>query len=330
MAHNIETHGSKAAFVSARKPAWHQLGTVLPETFTAEEAMTLGHLGDWNVRKVPLVAALEDGRMLDVPHRYATVRDNPFEQGQVDVLGQVGGHYTPIQNEEHAALLSAVADESGAVFETAGSIGGGRQVFLTMRLPGHMLVGGQDRVDCYLAAMNSHDGSLPFTLLVTPIRVVCQNTLNVALKGAPNTYRRRHRGGTRGIVYEAREALDLTFDYLDAFQLQAERLINETMTQQQFEQIIAKEYGAPEDSSPQRRTRAEDRLDQMLSLFAQANTQAGIRDTAWAGFNALTEWYDHFSPTRAEDEDTRRAEKAVLDPSFKERALAVVSKAVGV
>ena len=139
MAHQIETHNGKAAFVTANIPAWHQLGTVLDGAFTAEQAMELGRLGGWNVRKSPLFVA-ETGQPAE--GAYATIRDNPFEVGQVDVLGIVGETYRPVQNEEMTDILNILVDESGAVFDTAGSLRGGTQTFVTMKLPGHMLIGG--------------------------------------------------------------------------------------------------------------------------------------------------------------------------------------------
>lgn len=126
MTHQIETHGDRAAAVFARQDAWHRLGTTLAgHAFTAEEAMRLGHLGGWNVRKVPLTANVmdEDGvTTLDVP-AFATVRTNPFTHAP-EALGVVGSGYLPLQNEEHAEFLNLLADQSGAVFDTAGSLRG--------------------------------------------------------------------------------------------------------------------------------------------------------------------------------------------------------------
>src|SRR5262249_35498368 len=138
MAHELETYpDGSVGFVTAREHAWHRLGTVLPEQFSAAEAMQHAKLGGWSVRKEHLqaVAVGDDGvSTLPVSGRYATVRDNPAT-GQPEVLGVVGESYRPIQNEEHADLLDTLVDESGAHFETAGSLRGGRQVFLTMHLP---------------------------------------------------------------------------------------------------------------------------------------------------------------------------------------------------
>lgn len=319
--HNLDTTNGQTSFISAREDAWHRLGTVVDDAFDAETAMTRGLLGGWNVRKTPIVAALETGEMLEMPGRYATVRTNPVT-GMAEVIGNVGEKYRVIQNEEHAALLDALVDESGAHFETAGALDGGKQVFITMKLPGHMRVGGVDQVDNYIAAINSHDGSTAFTLLVTPVRIVCQNTLNVALRHAKNSFRIQHTANAeRHLRQKARQALDLTFTYLEDFQEQAERMINTTLTQAQFDQIITEAWGAGEDAHPTTITRRENKLDEMSTLFGQAYTQEGIRDTVWAGFNAITEWSDHFAPRRGDDHDKISAVKAIFEPGFKTEAL---------
>lgn len=321
MSHEIETNGTQAAFVSANTAAWHMLGETLDHNLTADEVMTHGHLGGWNVRKVPMFAQAE-GTLVPVPNRHVVVRDNPFKPGQIDSLGPVGDVYHVIQNEEHTALLDALVDESGAHFETAGSLNGGKRVFVTMKLPDHISIGGVDPIDNYIAAINSHDGSTKFTIMVTPVRIVCANTLNLAFQDHSNAFTVRHtRGAQKTLVTEARRALDLTFNYLDAFQEEAERLINTTMTQTRFEEIIMEEFGPKEDGGQAANTRAEKKIDQMAELFSDAFTQEGVRETAWAGLNALTEWADHFSPVRGSDRDESRAVKAILDPSFKNRAL---------
>lgn len=328
MAHMLDTTNGQTSFVSAREDAWHQLGQVLPDSFTAEEAMEHGLLGGWNVRKTPVVAALETGEMLAMPGRYAVVRDNPVTKDP-EVIGNVGELYHIIQNEEHAGLLNALVEESGAHFETAGSLDGGKRVFITMKLQGHINVGGVDPVENYIAAINSHDGSTAFTLMVTPVRIVCQNTLNVAFSKAKSTYRVRHSSGaSKALHQEARKALDLTFNYLEGFQEEAERLINTTMTQMQFDELLVRNFGAPSGSAPGTITRAENKIDEISSLFTHAYTQEGIRNTAWAGFNALTEWSDHFHPTRGSAQETSRAVKAVMDPFFKNTALQAIRSAI--
>lgn len=298
------------------------LGTRVDETFTAEDAMEKGLLGGWNVRKGPAFTTdPETGLTLPMDGRNSVIRTNPAN-GKPEVLGDVGGSYHIVQNEEHAALLNALVDESGANFEMAGSIDDGRKVFLSMKLPGHINIGGVDPIENSLLAINSHDGSMAFTLAVLPVRYACANVLNVNFSGLSNMIRVRHTSGAQtNLVAKAREALDITFKYLDGFQEQAERLINTTLTQSQFEEIIEREFGPGEDAAPAAITRSERKVAEMTELFAEAQTQEGVRDTAWAGFNALTEWNDHFSPTRGDDRENARAQKAILNPNFKNRAL---------
>lgn len=324
MSGNIDITNGVASFVSARLDAWHSLGTVLPDTFTAEDAMKHGMLAGWQLRKVAINAQVSEKSQLIIPSQYAVVRNNPVVKGQFDVMGVVGEKYTIMQNESLCYLLNLLVDESGAHFETAGAIDGGRKVFVTMKLPGNIRVGGSDRVDNYIVLMTSHDGSTSTIFMITPVRVVCENTLNLALGQHSNFFRVRHTvGADKIMIQQAREALDFTFDYLDEFQTEAEQLINTTLTQNRFEEIIAREFGAPEDAPNSTITRTDNKLDQMAQLFADAHTQAGIRDTAWAGLNALTEWYDHFSPVRgagASSEEVLRSRKALLDPDFKNQA----------
>lgn len=321
MGHNLDITDGVASFASARQDAWHQLGVTLPDGMTAEKALKESHLTDWNLRKLPLTVKTESGLEIPATGRFAVVRDNPIKRGQVDFIGDVGKAYKIWQNEELTGLLEALVDESGADFETAGALDFGRRVFITMKVPAHIKIGGVDPIDMYLAIVTSHDGSMSHTVMVTPIRIECQNTLNCAFQNHTHMFRVRHTRGSHDIMLaQARETLDMSFSFMDAFQEEAEQMINTTLTQQRFEMIIQKEFGVGEDAAQSTQTRTEKKLDKMAELFADAATQEGVRNTAWAGFNALTEWYDHFSPTRGETPDTDRAIKAVLDPDFKNRA----------
>jgi len=163
---------------------------------------------------------------------------------------------------------------------------------------------------------------MSFTVAAMPIRYACSNVLNSVHSGMSGLVRIRHTSGAqKQMVAQAREALDISFKYLETFQEEANRLINTTMTQSRFEEIIEAEFGADEDAGKAAITRSEKRLDELNGLFADALTQEGIRETAWAGYNALTEWADHYSPARGADQDLSRAQRSILDPSFKTRAL---------
>lgn len=318
MAHNLDITDGIASFVTARVDAWHQLGTTLPDAFDAESALHYGHLKDWNLRKSELTS---EG--IAIPEQYAVLRDNPVT-GRVDSLGVVGERYHILQNEELVGLLDTLVDESGAHFETAGAIDGGRKVFVTMKMPGHIKVGGVDRIDNYIAAVTSHDGSTATSIMVTPIRIVCQNTLNMAFSNASNVYRVRHlKGAQAKLVEQARKSLEFTFDYLDGFQDEAYRMINTELTDAAFYDIVKGAFGSTEDMPQITATRRDNQVTDMMHLFTTAGTQADVRNTVWGGLNALTEWADHFSPVRAGGggaDAITRARKAVLDPAFKNQA----------
>lgn len=325
MAHEIETHGDKAAAIFARADAWHKLGTTMPGEFTAEEAMEIAHLGGWNVRKEALTTTVitDDGvTTLEVPGRYATVRTNPFT-AKPEVLGVVGEHYHPIQNEQHAEFLNLLVDESGAHFDTAGSLRGGREVFVTMKMPDHLMIGGVDRCDLNLIALNSHDGTSSFRILTEVTRVVCANTQRAALAATDNLFRVRHTVNAMSMVTEAREALGITFNYLDAFNEEAEKMIQQTLREGQFMDIVRREFGPKEGASKSSATRADALIDELNALyFSEANQS--IVGTAWGGFQAFTEYADHFSAVHAKggDEQLVRAERVALGAgdAFKNRA----------
>lgn len=315
MSHELEIIDGTASFVSAREDAWHRLGTVLDHTFTAAEAMEHARLANWNVRKIPLqTQPVVEGDTpispIEVPATYATVRNNPVTEGKIDVLGVVGEKYHPIQNEEHIDLLNALVDESGAHFETAGSLKGGQEVFVTMKLPNTMMIGGVDPIDIYIAALNSHNGNSSLRLLPTPIRVVCANTQSAAIRTAESSFTIRHTTGSSNELQLAREALGLTFKYVDEFQAAAERMIQETLAEDEFMDIIESIWEPLDKPSKAQQETVAIREVELNRLFLESDTMQAVKGTRWAAYNAVTEYVDHFSTIRGvegEDLKDRRA-----------------------
>ena len=306
---------------AGRVDAFTTLGTPLLSTTDAEQAVKAGGLTGWNVRKAPAYCTDPvTGLQVPMPKTNGVLWDQP--NGEVGYFGRVGDVHTIIQNEDQIELLQLFADEAGATFETAGTAKGGARVFITMKLPGRLSIGGQDPVDMYVASINAHDGEQSHYLMRVPLRFACMNMLNVALGRTNYLVKVRHTKAAHSVLkVQAREMLADTFSYMDTFNAVAERLVQTTLTQSRFEQIIAKEYGPDEDAAPATVTRTEAKLDEMARLFADATTQDGIRGTAWAGFNALAEWADHFYPARGDDRDATRATRAILNPEFKTDAL---------
>ncbi|GAA0976037.1 DUF932 domain-containing protein [Nocardiopsis tropica] len=310
MAHELEQFSDgSTAFVSARLDAWHRLGTVLPSTFTAEEAMTTAHLGGWNVRKSPLTTTVDE-RTLTVPGAYATVRTHP-KTGEPDVLGYVGEQWQPVQNEELADFLNVLSDESGAHFETAGSLKEGRHVFITMKMPEAMTIGdGTDDLDLYIAAMNAHDGTASMRAVVSPVRIVCANTQAAALRQARSTFTIRHTSGVTSKVAEAREALRLTWKYLEAFQLEAEKMLQTSMRDVDFTNKIRRLFPIDADAGKRAKENNDAVISQLRYLYSEADTNANIRGSRWAGYQSVVEYLDHFAPVQGADDETARAIRA--------------------
>lgn len=313
MAHEIEQfNDGTAAFVSAREDSWHQLGTVTTSALTAEDAMRLAALDNWNVRLVGLNATeltAEGATMMEVPNHRATVRTHP-KTGRPESLGVVGTDYVPVQNEEHAEFLNYLVDESGAHFETAGSLRGGRQVFLTMKLPQTMTIGDSDKVDLYIAAFNSHDGSSAFRIVVTPVRVVCANTLRAGLSAAKSKYTVRHTSGARSRIAQARQALGLTFRYAEEFEKAAQRMLDAEMTTPMLRTVVEQLWPVSNADTMRKKNNQLSRWNTIRNLFEQADTQASIRGTVWAGYNAITEYTNHLAPARGASPDLKRAARA--------------------
>ncbi|WP_336881403.1 DUF932 domain-containing protein [Rhodococcus globerulus] len=307
MAHELDSTDNVVSFADSRKDAWHQLGQQVGHVMNAQEALSASHLAGWNVRKIPLLAqvpaeitenGVTEASELEVPNHFATVRTNPINGG-TDYLGVVGNTYTPFQNEASCDLLDALADESGAHFETAGALKGGRETFVTMKLPESLELAGhdsKDTIDWYIAALNSHDGTSSFRFLVTPVRIVCANTQSAALRTAKASFKIRHTINATNVIREAREALGLTFRYMEEFETAAQAMIAEEMNRERM-QKFADQLTRVEDAGSQRgRNQRQQQSNDIVKLFVMSETNENSRDTKWGAYNAVTEYVDHYMP----------------------------------
>jgi len=327
MAHELETVANgQTAFASARLSAWHQLGTITEQCMTADEIMTKAFLGGWKVRKIDLqgVEVTDDGvKVIDCPDKWMTVRTNIITNA-TEYLGVVGEDYQVVQNEQVADMLDKLVDESGAHFETAGSLRGGRSVFVTMKLPESIRVAGVDDLELYLAATTSHDGTSALRVDATPVRIVCANTQRAAFDRTKGFYVFRHTSNVHSQIAQAREAMGLMWKYLDAFQAEADRMINETLTIGAFEKVVADLWPLADDASEQTKKNQRKRSATLRYLIRDADTQAAIKGTRWAGYQAITEYIDHYAPAK---DAALRATRAVTGPvaELKTRAFELLS-----
>jgi len=309
MAHALEIgQDGQVAFASLREPAWHGLGTVFDNEVSTREMLSLAHLDNWNVR-------LSD---IDLPARshkswFAVVRDNPFD-GETDVLGLVGQRYRVLQNEDLFTFGDSLLD--GGRWETAGSIKNGTVVFGSLALDRETVLdpnGVEDRINSYLLVHTSHDGSVAIQASVTPVRVVCQNTLNMALHGVKQSYKIRHTESADGHVAAAREALGLAQKFMDKFDEEAKALIETSITDQHFFDLICAIYPRPEEgSSKGSNTKWENKVDTINSIYT-GPTNNMIAGTAWGALNALTERLDWYRTGRNGNDESVRAAASGFD-----------------
>lgn len=308
MAHGITPRDS---LMVVRHPAWHGLGVVLDHTPSSlDEALGAAGL-TWSVAKKPLQR--RDGRPVDGVH--ATVREDTDE-----VLGVVSDDYVVVQNRDCFAFLANLLG-SELIFETAGSLWGGRQVFITAKLPDHITVGG-DEVRPYVVLSAWHTGTGAIRAMTTPVRAVCNNTVRLALERARAVYRVRHVGDPTGQLHEARAVLGLTVDYYRQFQRLGDQLALEPMSERALRDVLAELY--PHDTALGGRalaSRARAR-ETVLELFLHGDTVGAAPASKWCALNAIVEFHDHHGrPRTPEGAFVRKVE----DPGgLKGRALDLV------
>jgi phage/plasmid-like protein (TIGR03299 family) len=329
MAHELETQNGVASFASFREPAWHGLGTVFTEEKNTSEMLAAANLNNWNVRLEDVV--IPDTLTSDKSYQYV-VRDNPTNNTQTDVLGIVGERYVPVQNEELFAFGDNILDGGGR-WETAGSIRGGRVVFGSLALERETVLdpsGVADKVKTYLLINTSHDGSIAIQASITPVRVVCANTLNLALGSKRSkikqSFKIRHTQTAEGKIAVAREALGLANAYMDSFDLMAHAMIQKEITAQDFNNIILAAYPKPEKDSKGSIKKWENKVDVINDIYT-GSTNGMIANTAWGAFNALTERLDWYRSARGGNTEAMLAAASGFDPSItaeKNRLLQVV------
>ncbi|MEW1760343.1 DUF932 domain-containing protein [Streptomyces cyaneofuscatus] len=299
----IPTAGT-ALRAPGRKDAWSILGADVSEANTAREALEMADMRNWNVRLMGDVTAKtteidEDGvttTEVKMPDTRASVRTNPRTH-ETEYLGAVGRKYTPIQIETYETVLDLARTESGAAFHKAGAYDGGKKFFISMTLPGITRIGGIDEHHMHLTLFGSHDGSSSNSLHIGPTRLDCGNMQRTIIAGAKHKVSVPHTRSALDKLVTLESKLAVLFDWQDAFEREAERMLNTPLTLGQFEKLVTSRDLWPIPTSPTTVTRKNyvQRMDTLRGLFENADTQESIRGTAWAGWNAIGEYLDHYA-----------------------------------
>lgn len=224
MAHDINYNSNtqKHAFMSVKEKAWHGLGEIIEHYPSSSEAIQYAGL-NFEVEKRPLFTCNTENYEIFkdtetdeymhsfepnviVPDYFATVRTDTDE-----LLGMVGKDYNVVQNTEAFGFFDGIVGEgSGIKYETAGCLGRGQVTFITAKLPEYIRVGRDDLIEQYLFLTSSHDGSGSISIAFTPVRIVCANTLNAALRHKSNCIKIRHTSSASDKLKQAHEMLGLS------------------------------------------------------------------------------------------------------------------------
>lgn len=289
MGHGIELNDH---MFSAREVPWHGIGTIVPDALPAAEALKAAEL-DWEVFLAPAIAETPLG---DQPtNAYFPMTK---VKGQYEFVGNatrvVSDKYEVLQNVDAFTFMDNLVDQ-GLRYETAGSLRNRAWVWMTAKLPQSILVGGVDETDIYLLLSNSHDGTKAVRVDVTPVRVVCQNTLNWAWGSSRRSWSARHLSTIEGRIDEARRTLELSFDYVDDWKITAELLLAEVFTDRKMANLLDKVI----DETPR-----SDRIKaDIRNLFNESPTIKGtaVAGTAFGAVNAIGEYFDHVRFMGADD-----------------------------
>lgn len=278
MCHNLNIDEGKVAFASTQK-AWHGLGQIVDNPMTTKEAIILGGL-DFEVVKKPIYC---DNKKLE---DYMTTQR--VDTGKI--FGVVGSKYQIVQNVEAFNFFDSLS-ENNVKIETVGALGGGERIFITCKLPHKIVVGHKDDLtEMYVLLSSSHDGSGAIVAGLTPVRVVCQNTLNMALsKSLTNKISIRHTSNAQNRVAQAgqimRQALMYQTTLEEAYNFLFKTKITDSVAKDLIKKIIQQDK---KDSS-----RIENILTQIETCYNVGIGQEEVIGTGWGLFNGITHYLSH-------------------------------------
>jgi phage/plasmid-like protein (TIGR03299 family) len=291
MAHKLNKINGTWSFASHAEPAWHGLGQVVNKAMTAKEAIQLANM-DFEVVKSPIYYKVGN-QYQDIPNHFATIRTDTKDQ-----LGLVKSKYEIIQNKDAFAFFDAIIDEGEAIYETAGVLGKGERIFLLAKLPEDFRIGGE-KIDKYIMLTTSHDGSSSVVAGLTNIRVVCNNTLQAAMKGLDNKISITHTEGAKDRLAEAHRVMKIASIYTQQIGESFNRMTDVKMTEGDyrafFEQVFKSDYITTEANSEKVSTRLKNMVDSTteFALTHPTQTTPEASHTLWGAYNAVSGYYNY-------------------------------------
>ena len=294
MAHEVET------MMYAGEVPWHGLGKKVTGLQTAEEAIVAAGL-DWAVELADIFT--KSGYGVKKERDYKAVRRVKDKR----VYGIVSPKYQPIQNKEAFNFFDAVVGSKKAIYETAGSLRGGQRIWILANLKGTVGVKG-DEIKRYLTLTNSHDGTLALQMFFSPVRVVCMNTLRMALARASNSFYCRHTRGALDRIEAAREILGLATQFYTDWLKEARHLATLQLPAPKMPLLLKAAFDQPESIRMEdiyNPVRVQMKKVEELVTVGRGQDNLAIQGTAWQAFNAVAEYADYYRPYRSQAKDAR-------------------------
>ena len=270
-----------------RQTPWHGLGIKVSEALTSEEALEKSNL-DWNVVQQPIYTAR--GQL--IPNYKANVRDRDNS-----ILGVVSDRYSVVQNSSAFEFTDNLLG-SGVRYETAGALNGGRRVWLLAKLPEKYIINGE-KIEPYLVFSNSHDGSAAITVAMTPIRIVCQNTLNLALRQAKRTWSSKHIGNIHDKLHEAEETLELAHGYMAELGKEIDILNRAKISDAKVMDFIHNELAPyPDNATAIQKKNVNQVREDMVVRYFEAPDLKLLPKNGYRFVNAISDHSTHATPIR--------------------------------
>lgn len=210
------------------------------------------------------------------------------------VLGIVTDKYKPVQNFEAFEFTDSLIGEE-MFYETAGSLRNGKQIWLLGKMPERYICG--DKFEPYIVFTNSHDGTGAIKVAMTPIRVVCANTLNMAFSGARRSWSTKHMGNMEAKLSEARHTLELANDYLDGLEIEADKLANIKMSDDEIMAVLDEMFPLGDDATDRQKQNVQNAKDGIMYCMVRPDLVQFL-NTKWGFINAVSDFVGHATPAR--------------------------------
>lgn len=306
MSHEISRRNGRAEmFSGSGKVPWHGLGTVVEGLLTSAEALKAAGMA-WNVVEHPVFSLNGSYRKCD--GYKAICREDTGE-----VLSVMSDRYRIIQNAEAFEFFDAVTQSKEAVYDTAGVLHGGARIWIMAKLPGSLFINGDEHEKTVLL-VNSHDGTYSLMMQQVLVRVVCHNTLSVALRGATNKIKIRHTANWKQKEGEARKALGIAEQYFASVQEALNGLGSHLLSKDEMTAFASALVPAKDETDVP--TRTQNIRAEITRLFDRGAGNKGA--TRWDALQAVTDYADHSASLRGEN--STRLESALLTTGIKQAA----------